>query len=358
MGVELDQEKKIPTDALTARQRDILKIVIEEYTAAAVPIGSHTIRSEGQLDVSTATIRNELAVLEEMGYLVQPHTSAGRVPSIKGYRYFVEWLMDQVDLPMPEQRMIRHQFHQLQLNLEQWMRLTAAVLAHSTQAASVVTSPHGNQACFKHLELIVINDSVVLLIVVFQDSSIHQEMLIPPEPVSQDALSMMSNKLNSILGNKSLADYKTSPPGGVNELNGLETAVIQRVLQLMQQCEDNWTSTLYSDGLENMLREPEFIEPGKLSQVVRVLQQRNLLENILARMMGASGVQIIIGGEGEMQSIDDVSLVLSPYGIRGRASGVLGVVGPTRMAYGRAISMVRYMARLMDSMLTDLYGNE
>lgn len=357
MNAEQSQDK-YKREALTARQRDILKIVIEEYTAAAVPIGSHTIRAEGQMDISTATIRNELAALEELGYLVQPHTSAGRIPSIKGYRYFVEQLMDQVELPVPEQRMIRHQFHQLQLNLDQWMRLTAAVLAHSTQAASVVTSPRGSQACFKHLELILINDAVALLIVVFQDSSIHQEMLIPPEPVSQDALSMMSNKLNSILGNKTLADLTAAPPAGMTELNGLEKAVMQRVMQLMQQCEENRTSTLYSDGLENMLHEPEFFEPGKLSQVVRVLQQRNLLETILARMMDASGVQIIFGGEGGIDYIDDVSLVLSPYGIRGRASGVLGVIGPIRMAYGRAISTVRYMARLMDGMLTDLYGSD
>ncbi len=352
------QTNKGNADALSERQREILKIVVEEYTTGAIPVGSFTIRTEGRLDVSTATIRNELAVLEELGFLYQPHTSAGRIPSIKGYRYFVEQLMDQVELSLPEQRKIRHQFYQLQLNLEQWMRLTAAILAHNTRAAAVVTTPQGRQVAFKHLELILINDALVLLVVVLQDSSIHQEMLVPSEPIKQDALSLISNKLNSLLGISALADIRANRQLDGTEMHGFESVVLQRVLQLMKQCEESWTSAVYSDGLENVLREPEFVESGKLSQVVRVLQQRHLLETILGRMMDAAGVQIIIGGEGDYEYIDDVSLVLSPYGIRGRASGILGVIGPTRMAYGRAISTVRYMAQLMDNLLTNVYGGE
>ena len=351
------EERSNPGD-LSPRQREILKIVVQSYTSGALPVGSHTIRIEGQLDVSTATIRNELSALEELGYLNQPYTSAGRIPSIKGYRYFVEQLMDQVDLSLPEQRMIRHQFHQLQLNLDQWMRLTAAVLAHSTQAASVVTSPHGKQTRFKHMELIVINEGMILLIVVFQDSSIHQEMLVPPDPIVQEMLSQISNKLNDKLSNHTIAEIRDTIRLAQSEITGWELSILQRVLQVMEDSEDSWTSTLYSDGLENVLLEPEFGEAGKFRQVVRVLQQRNLLETILTRMMDASGVQIIIGGEGRYEYIDDVSLVLSPYGRHGQASGVLGVIGPTRMVYARAISTVRYMAQLMDSLLAEVYGGE
>jgi len=345
-------------DDLSERQREILKIVVEEYSNGATPVGSLTIRTEGQMEVSTATIRNELAVLEELGFLYQPHTSAGRIPSIKGYRYFVEQLMDRVELPLPEQRMIKHQFYQLQLNLEQWMRLTAAILAHNTRAASVVTTPQGKQVAFKHLELILINDSLVLLVVVLQDSSIHQEMLVPVEPITQEGLSTISYKLNSLLGSSTLAEIHTIPQIKEADLHGFESSVMQRVLQLMKVCQESWTSTVYSDGLENVLQEPEFIESGKLNQVIHVLQQRHLLETILSRMMDVAGVQIIIGGEGSYDYIEDVSLVLSPYGIRDRARGVLGVIGPTRMAYGRAISTVRYMAQLMDELLTNVYGGE
>lgn len=357
-NVDSASEERLGPGDLSPRQRDILKIVVQAYTSGALPVGSQTIRTEGQLDVSTATIRNELSALEDLGYLVQPYTSAGRIPSIKGYRYFVEQLMDKVDLSMPEQRMIRHQFHQLQLNLDQWMRLTAAVLAHSTLAASVVTSPHGKQTRFKHMELIVINESIFLLIVVFQDSSIHQEMMVPPNPIGQEMLSQISNKLNAMLSNHTITEIRKTTSPEQSGLSGWELTVLQRVIQVMENSEDSWTSTLYSDGLENVLLEPEFGEAGKFRQVVRVLQERNLLETILSRMMDASGVQIIIGGEGRYEYIDDVSLVLSPYGVRGQASGVLGVIGPTRMVYARAISTVRYMAQLMDSLLAEVYGGD
>ena len=125
---------------LSIRQREILRIVVQQHIATATPVGSSAIRVAGQLPVSTATIRNELAALEELGLIYQPHTSAGRMPTVQGYRYFVEQLMEQVDLPVYEQRMIRHQFHQLQLDLDQWMRLTAAVLAHTSQACLLYTS--------------------------------------------------------------------------------------------------------------------------------------------------------------------------------------------------------------------------
>ena len=132
----------INRDELTLRQREILRVLIQSYVDSATPIGSHTIQKISGIDVSSATIRSDLAALEELGYLEQPHTSAGRVPTVKGYRCFVEQLMQQVELPVVEQRMISHQFHQLRPAWDQWMRLTAAVLAHKSEAAGLVTPPH------------------------------------------------------------------------------------------------------------------------------------------------------------------------------------------------------------------------
>ncbi|NLV73951.1 MAG: heat-inducible transcription repressor HrcA [Chloroflexi bacterium] len=351
---ELNQ---VDNNALSARQREILKIVIEAYTEAAVPVGSNTIRHYGHLDVSTATIRNELVVLEELGYLTQPHTSAGRVPSVKGYRYFVECLMDQIELPLAEQRMIRHQFHQLQLNLDQWMRLTAAILAHNTQAASVITPPYGKLIRFRHLELISINDNLVLLVAVLQDGSIHQEMLIPAEPLVQELLSQYANRLNVLLAGKTAGDVRvTTPDEGTWE--PFESTVVQCLADLMSTSEANRPTSFYTEGLENMLLEPEFTASEKFRQVILMLQQHSLLELILPRVVDANGIQIIIGNESDTTQLDDVSLVLSPYGVHGRALGMLGVIGPMRMAYGRAIGTVRYMAQLLNSLLNDVYGGE
>jgi heat-inducible transcriptional repressor len=348
----LDSESK-----LTPRQREVLKTLVQEYITSATPVGSSTLLQIGRLDVSSATVRNELVALEELGYVEQPHTSAGRIPTVRGYRYFVEQLMEQVELPVPEQRTIRHQFHQIRLDLEQWMRLTAAVLAHTAQMASLVTPPHATSARFKHLELISVSDTLCLMILVLQDSGVHQEMLVLSDPIEQETLSQVSTKFNQLLRNRTVREMQESTNPELTGLRDWEHTVFLRVIYLIQQVDHHSVSEIYRDGLANVLREPEFVDADKFRQVVEVLEQRGILETVLTKILNANGVQIIIGGEGTYEAIDDFSLVLSPYGIRGKASGVLGIMGPTRMPYARAISTVRYVAHLMDSLMTDVYGN-
>ncbi len=353
MAVEQQPESGV---ILTPRQRDILRIVVQRYIDTAAPVGSSTVQSAGNLGVSTATIRNELVALESAGYLIQPHTSAGRVPTPQGYRYYVEHLIDRTDLPVPEQRMIQHQFHQLRLDMDQWTRLTAAVLAHTARAASLVTPPHATNARFRHVELISINDATCLMVLVLQDGSIHQEMLMLNDVVDQGELSRVSSKLNSLLFGMTLRDIQTSTHPELASLRGFAACVLDRVLPVMKGAERRSAREIYRDGLSNVLGEPEFADVGKREQILRLFEQRRLLDVILARMLGASGVQIIIGGEGAYGGFEDFSMILSPYGLRGKASGVLGVVGPTRMAYGRGISAVRYVTELMDQLIEDLFG--
>ena len=356
MGELSEESVQNQPSALTLRQREILKGLVQEYIASSRPIGSETIQRVADLDVSSATIRNELALLEEQGFITQPHTSAGRVPTVSGYRYFVERLMERVELPVPEQRMIQHQFHQISLNLEQWMKLTATVLAHATQVASLVTAPRATLSRFRHIELISIHETLCLMILVLQDSSISQEMLSRASAVSQTRLSELSNELNALLDRRSIQEIEESTNPELLDLSGLARIVLARVLQIMRLSDRRSIQEVYRDGLVNVLDEPEFGDADKFRQVMAILEQRSVLESILARTLNANGVQIIIGGEGPYQEIYDVSLVLSPYGIRGKASGVLGVLGPTRMRYGRAISTVRYVSRLMDSLVDDVYG--
>ena len=173
---------------LSDRQQAVLRLVIEEYVNSATPISSKTISAGHSMGVSSATIRNEMATLEEMGYLTHPHTSAGRVPTEAGYRYFVQKLMEQIDLPIEEQRMINHQFHQARLELDQWLRLSAAVLAHTSQNASLVTAPKSERCYLKHLELISIQDDVALLILVLQGGLVKQQILTLDTAVDQNEL--------------------------------------------------------------------------------------------------------------------------------------------------------------------------
>jgi len=341
---------------LTPRQRSILRLLVQEYIDTAQPVGSGTVLRAGELGVSSATVRSELGRLEELGFLSQPHTSAGRIPTVRGYRFFVEQLMQQGELSLPEKRTIRHQFHQMRLNLDQWMRLTAAVLAHSTLSAAVVTAPHAPRSRFRHLELISTNETTCLMILVLQDSSIHQEMLLTSTPVEQSRLSQMSTKLNTLLRNQSVHDIQASTNPELTDLNEWESQIMERVLMIMRQGERRSISEVYRDGLTHIFSQPEFEDAERFRQLMELLEQRSELERILSRTLNASGVQIIIGGDGQYEAIDDVSLVLSPYGVQGKAGGVLGIMGPTRMAYGRAISTVRYVAQLMDGLIGDLYG--
>ncbi|MHB1294905.1 MAG: heat-inducible transcriptional repressor HrcA [Anaerolineae bacterium] len=340
---------------LTPRQREILKIVVQEYVSSASPVGSATILKLSELGVSSATIRNELVLLEDLGYLHQPHTSAGRSPTVKGYRYYVEQLMEQSELPVPEQRMITHQFHQLRLDMGQWMRLTAAVLAHTSQAASVVTAPRASSARFRHLEMISTNDRLCLLVLVLQDGSVHQEMMVTDQPVDQDTLSQTSNRLNTLLRDCTVEDIRASTNPELRDLSVWDALVLQRTVFLMRQVDHRSIREIYSDGLVHVLQQPEFDDAAKARHVISLLEQRGLLESVLAKILNAQGVQIIIGGEGDYQDLYEVSLVLSPYGVE-EASGILGIIGPTRMRYGRAISTVRYVAHLMDGMLAEMYG--
>ena len=340
---------------LTPRQREILRILVKEYVASANPVGSVTIQKLGNLQVSSATIRNELAALEEAGYLVQPHTSAGRIPTVRGYRYFVEQLMERVELPVTKRRMISHQFHQIRPNLVQWMRLTAAVLAHSAQSASLITPPHAPTARFRHMELISTCETTCLLILVLQDGSVHQEILVTNGNIDQEALSKVSGKLNALLRNLSTDEIIQSTHPELINLQGWEAGLLEHILWIMRQVDRRAFKEIYHDGLVHILGQPEFSETARSRRLVELLEHRGLLEPILRSILQAKGVQIIIGGEGIYEQIADVTLVLSPYGIRGEASGVLGVMGPTRMRYAHAISTVEYIARLMGELIADVY---
>jgi heat-inducible transcriptional repressor len=327
---------------LTGRQREVLRLLVQEYVASASPVGSGTLLRLGQMGVSSATVRSELALLEELGYLQQPHTSAGRMPTTRGYRYFIEQLMGDVELPAPYRTMIGHQFHQIRLNMDQWLQLTAAVLAHTTRSASLVTAPH---------------DTLVLMVLVLQDGSVYQEIMAVAEPVTQDRLSQLTNQLNDLLRNQTAKEIRVSMAAQTSALSGWPARVVDWIETRMEDVDVRTIDEIYQAGLANVLEQPEFEDVSALRRLVDMMEQRERLEHVLSRALVSDGVQIIIGGERHMEEIYDVSLVLSPYGLRDKASGVLGVVGPTRMPYAHVVSTVRYVAQMMDALIDEVYGD-
>jgi heat-inducible transcriptional repressor len=336
---------------MTDRRRRILELVVREYINTAQPVGSEAL-SRLKLGVSPATIRNELASLEEGGYLRHPHTSAGRIPTEKGYRYFVESLMDEFELSPLEQRMISHQFHQVTLDVDQWMRLSAAVLAHTSNAAALVTAPRSSRSRFKHVELIEISDNTAMLVLVLQEGTVKQQMISLPGPIEQDELRYITNRLNGLCGGQT-AQYIRALSSDLSDLTAIAA---DSVAGIMEQMDLHASRELYRDGLMDILRQPEFAIVDKMQQLLQVLEERNVLEDIMLSLAPVQGVHVVIGQEGGHPELNEYSMVLARYGIQGEASGVISVFGPIRMRYARAVSAVRYVSGLLDELMYRFYG--
>jgi heat-inducible transcriptional repressor len=339
---------------LTPRQQTILGLVIREYVASTHPISSKMLLEQYDLGVSSATVRNEMALLEELGYLTHPHTSAGRVPTDMGYRFLVERLLGDVTLPAAEQRMIAHQFHQARLDLGQWMRLAATTLTRTARNASLVTAPQAEESRFKHVELISTQGKLVLLILVLQGGNVQQQMLTLAEPITQPELSQSADLLNQVCTGLGAAEIRAR----VRDLPTFEAEIVSLVLDMMNRCDSRTTGEVYRDGLTAMLSQPEFVDAERSQGVLRLLEERSFLDDFLTQTLSpdVGGVQVIIGGEGRWEELSSCSMVLARYGVPGFATGALGVLGPTRMPYGRAISAVRFVAELMSDLIYEMYA--
>lgn len=340
-------------DILTPRRQQILDAVVREYIETATPVGSKTAARYLDLGISPATIRNEMAYLEEHGYLTHPHTSAGRVPTEKGYRYFVQRLMQDVQLPLEEQRMIVHQFYQAQLDLEEWMRLAATALAHAARGAAVVVPPRIRRCRFKHLELISTHGNLVLLVLVLYNGLVKQQMLSLTQVRSQSDLSRVSRWLNDLFADRAAEEMRPQ----LDTLPQFEREIAETVIQMMEEI-DEQREPAYRDGLINVLTQPEFEHSP--DQVLTLFSQGGPLDvalaDILDRTLNGPSVQIFIGGEGRYRELSNFSLVLSRYGVNGLISGALGVVGPLRMPYARTVSAVRFVSWLLTRLMYDYYG--
>jgi heat-inducible transcriptional repressor len=342
-------------EALTERQKTILALVVHEYTDSARPVGSNRLVKNYQLNLSSATVRNEMAILTEANLLRQPHTSAGRVPTEDGYRYFVRRLQKETDLPPQEKRLISHQFHQARGDVEEWVRLAASVLAQHSQSASLVTAPHAEKASFKHLELIETRGYQALMVLVLEGGEIRQQVLSLAESIGQGQLSETAARINRACLGKNAAEVSAL----ATDFSGLGNEVVRLVGETMDRADELSSGEVYRDGLSYVLREPEFAETESALKALRILEERSFLEEVLAKVLSPSvgeGVQVVIGGEGAWEELRDCSVVLARYGETGYATGALGVLGPTRMAYGRSISAVRYVAGLMSDLVIEAFA--
>ena len=341
---------------LSERQKTLLLLIIRDYIESAQPVGSKRLVEHYHINLSSATIRNEMAALTEMGYLRQPHTSAGRVPTEEGYRYFVSQMMNQAELPESVQATIAHQFHQSRPDIEQWMTLAASILAHQSQGVSVVTAPHTDKAKYKHVELISTQGRQVLMVLVLVGGEVSQQILTLSEPVSQERLSQTAAHLNKLLAGLAVNAMATLP----TRSDALEQDILTLIIQEFRRTANSVSGEIYTDGLSNFLAEPEFAESDEARRALRIFGERSTLQDLIARTASNSnvgGLQVLIGGEGGWEELRQCSMVIARYGVPG-LTGTLGVLGPMRMSYARTIPTVRYVAGLLSDLVIDQIAGE
>jgi heat-inducible transcriptional repressor len=343
---------------LDLRSQAILRAVIEEYVTTAAPVGSAALVERYRLGVSSATVRAVLAELEAAGLLTHPYTSAGRVPTEHGYRYYVESIVDSVPLPPVEQLMIRHQFGQVEYASEHWFRLAATTLATLSRAAGLATPAKPASAHLRHLDLVSISDRMASLILVLREGALRQVLCGLDEAEDQDGLSLVAGRLNELLAGKTAdeADDALATLPDDDPAADLPRKIGERVVRALSEFDAAAIEELFSDGLLNVMAAPEFAQSEKLRRVFAALEDRAYLARLIGGVAGSNRVRVYIGSENPAEEMADVSLVLAPYGRPGRAVGVVGVLGPTRMAYPQAIGTVRFVSGLMNELVDHLYA--
>jgi len=347
-----------PAGSLDLRSESILRAVIEEYVSTAVPVGSESLVRRYSLGVSSATVRNILAELEMNGLLTHPHTSAGRIPTDAGYRYFVESITDASQLAPVEQLMIRHQFGQVQHASEQWFRLAATTLASANRTAGLATQAKPRAAHVRRLDLVSISDRLASLIIVFREGALRQVLVTLSEPVEQEDLTRAAVILDGLMAGRTAFDAERALAriDGDGPIGTLVRRVGERVLAAVRDYDATGIEEVFSDGLLHVMEAPEFERSDKLRRVFAALENRAYLGELLDRVAVTGAVQVFIGAENSPEEMRDVSLVLAPYGEPGRAVGVVGVLGPTRMAYAQAIGTVRFVSTLMNELVQHIYA--
>ncbi len=334
--------------SLTARRESILRTIVSEYIAAGSAVASKAIALT-DIRVSPATIRNDVTCLEEEGYVTRPHSSAGAVPTDRGYRYYVESIDRDVKLPLTDQLLIADVCHDAGEELDKRLRLIATLLAHFVHNAAIVTQPKASRARLKHLHLVSLHEMLSLLIVVlYEPTVVRQKTVVWPVPVSQDTLTQVSNRMTARLEGMSRDEVEAEIEGVVAERD-----IVAQIADMMRDEDKPELGHMYIEGLHLMLSQPDFAKNPRALTLLRLVERDDWMESALGPDIEANGIRVIIGQENREEALQDLSLVVGNYDSSGKSKGVIGVIGPKRMDYRRAISSVNYLASLLTESLCE-----
>ena len=333
------------------RKSAILKAVVHEFTESAIPVGSQALVSRYFLNLSSATVRNELSNLGDLGYLIQPHTSSGRIPSDLGYRYFVDFLMDSEIVGSKVADYISEQIRTAPAEAQAFVEKVAMVVATVTQNASVVTAPHGPRGRVKHLDLVSLEPQAELLILLMEGNILRQQVLELSVGMGQDSLSKLGTRILSYLAGQDreaiAGRIKSLPPGPEHD-------ILQRIHDLLDQFEQGAETLVVHDGVRNLLKQPEFSDSNRLQEVLEILEESRHLSALLRNLIGESDLQVVIGSENGTEQLRSCTVALTTYGPSGRLKGTLGVVGPTRMQYAQIVGRLGAVARAASERMAEI----
>ena len=340
---------------LDSRKKQILKVLTDDYISSAEPIGSRTIARKHNLGLSPATIRNEMADLEEGGYLEQPHTSAGRVPSEQGYRYYVDTLVSLCKLTDQDLEVIYTELERHHQGIEAVIHQTSRVLAQMTKYPSLILSPQIQTATFRKIQLIKLNDNTILVLLITDTGLIENKIIELQVEISDTELDRIANLLNQKLRGTCLKEIRSSL---INELRSemvFHEEFFNEALRLLVKSIATQTSErVFIEGATKILEQPEFTDVHKFKPLLKLLEEEERLYKMLSQNKQSGGAQVMIGHENQDQAMQECSVVTASYEISGRTVGVIGVLGPTRMDYSKVLPVVEYTAAALSELLTQL----
>ncbi|GAW93454.1 heat-inducible transcriptional repressor HrcA [Calderihabitans maritimus] len=340
---------------LDSRKRKILQAIVQDYIATAEPVGSRTIARKYNLGVSPATVRNEMADLEEMGLLEQPHTSAGRIPSDQGYRYYVDCLMEKHQLADEERDYIRQKYTQKVKEIEEVIQRTSQLLSDLTNYTSLILAPHLGKSSIHQIQLISILPGKALVVIVTTAGVVENQILDVPESITPRDLERISAVFNEKLRGKALNEIKKLSLRELYSDLAKQKHVLNLVLELLEEILlMEKEEKVYLGGTLNIFEQPEFKNVERLKNLLKNLEEENILRSLLLET-SKSGLTITIGGENRYEGFRDCSVITATYEVNNEVVGTIGILGPTRMEYSKAVAIVEIIAEHLSEALTRFY---
>lgn len=333
------------------RKMRILQAITDDYINTAEPVGSRTIARKYALGVSPATIRNEMSDLEELGYLEQPHTSAGRVPSDKGYRFYVDVLMDPAELPPATREQLREEVMAKHRAMQHTIHRAARLLSMLTHYTAVVMAPRTSETAVRRLHLTPLDDCHVLAVLVTEPGFVENHVIELPAPLSEEELERLSTQLNEHLRGKTLRDVTRGFLSSLKEVIDSRRVYDEAVELLVSSLGAGSEEKVYLEGALNLFEQPEFRDVERAKVILGFLEQEDAVRSLLAEYVGRSGTHVTIGHEHGRVEMRECSMVTATYQVGDSVVGAVGVVGPTRMDYAKVVSAVGALAEALTEAL-------